>query len=386
MGMKIVNSLLVCHVLWLPCAMAESLHILLSVPLPGRGEISDDLRRGSELGPYLAKDDCKQWSATKEINFKFSYALDGPNKTTAEAVARQAVEQRAQAVVGHFNSGTALPASAIYEVANIPNVSTGATNPKLTSRNFKMAFRLVHDDLELSRLQADQLADKWVSPILAVDDGTAYGQYVIDGFLQSAAVNKAVSQVSRISIPFDRVASNKDRFLNHMKQAGTLVIGGMDAFAIELLESLPNQQTPIVIGGDGLCSQAMAEKFADRYKGKMFCASQSMAEVEIPYGPWRSTDMGVRYQKQFGQAMSLEAARAADASALMIKAMCATQSLDGTKIAEHLRSPKVFEGLSGPIRFRADGSNEWATGFLYVMGGGQWQLLNVIGARGLNRQ
>ena len=35
-------------------------------------------------------------------------------------------------VVGHFNSGVSIPASAVYNQAGIPMISGSATNPKLT--------------------------------------------------------------------------------------------------------------------------------------------------------------------------------------------------------------------------------------------------------------
>ncbi len=48
--------------------------------------------------------------------------------------AQKLVDQNVSAVVGHFNSGTTIPASRIYEGAGIPMIDPAATNPTIVSQ------------------------------------------------------------------------------------------------------------------------------------------------------------------------------------------------------------------------------------------------------------
>ena len=95
----------------------------------------------------------------------------------AATVAQKLVDAKVNGVVGHLNSGTTIPASAIYNQAGIPMISGSATNPKLTEQGFKNVFRVVGRDDQQGPAIASYLASERKPKVVAViDDATAYGE------------------------------------------------------------------------------------------------------------------------------------------------------------------------------------------------------------------
>lgn len=67
---------------------------------------------------------------------------DQADGEVAVEVARQFVEQKVYAVVGHYSSGATMPASAIYAQAGILEVTTMASNPDISRQGFRTFFRV----------------------------------------------------------------------------------------------------------------------------------------------------------------------------------------------------------------------------------------------------
>jgi branched-chain amino acid transport system substrate-binding protein len=99
----------------------------------------------------------------------------------ALAAAHKLVAEGVPFVVGHQCSGAAIPASTIYEEAGIILISPAATNPRLTDRGLRYAFRTCgRDDLQ-GAMVADHLAEEWAGADIAiVHDGQAYGQGIAE--------------------------------------------------------------------------------------------------------------------------------------------------------------------------------------------------------------
>lgn len=111
---------------------------------------------------------------------------DAADPKQATQVAERFVDKGVAGVIGHFNSGTTIPASKIYEENNIPNVSM-ATSPVLTQQGFKTVFRSMTSDsqqgLVLGSYAVKKLGYKTIG---IIDDRTAYGQGLADEFEKSA--------------------------------------------------------------------------------------------------------------------------------------------------------------------------------------------------------
>lgn len=81
------------------------------------------------------------------------------------------------AVVGHPNSGTAIPASKLYNRRGIPFVVTTATNPVITHQGFNNVFRFAPtDDMQGSSAAHFIYHKLSVHKLVIIHDNTAYGK------------------------------------------------------------------------------------------------------------------------------------------------------------------------------------------------------------------
>jgi branched-chain amino acid transport system substrate-binding protein len=97
------------------------------------------------------------------------------------AVARKLIADGVVFVSGHFCSGAAIPASAIYEAHDVLDIAPTATNPRLTEQGFTRIFRLVGRDDQQGEIAAEFIIDRWPGKRVAlVHDGETYGKGLVE--------------------------------------------------------------------------------------------------------------------------------------------------------------------------------------------------------------
>ena len=74
---------------------------------------------------------------------------DQADPKQAVSIANKFINQKAVALVGHWNSSCSIPASKYYNDANMVMISPATTNPQLTLQGFKKVFR---DTIHLRQL------------------------------------------------------------------------------------------------------------------------------------------------------------------------------------------------------------------------------------------
>ena len=146
---------------------------------PMTGQIAH-LGKDNENGARMAVEEANAAKIKidgKDAKFVFVAEDDQADPKVGTTVAQKLVDAKVAGVVGHLNSGTSIPASAIYNQANIPVISGSATNPKLTEQGFKNQFRVVGRDDQQGPAIASYLATNAKPKTVAIiDDATAYGE------------------------------------------------------------------------------------------------------------------------------------------------------------------------------------------------------------------
>src|SRR6202012_5314164 len=91
--------------------------------------------------------------------------------------AQKLVDSGVAVVVGHFNSGTTIPASQVYEQAGIPVIDPAATNPIITGRGFANTFMVISTDAQNAGNAGVYAVEVTKAKRIAIiDDRTAFGQ------------------------------------------------------------------------------------------------------------------------------------------------------------------------------------------------------------------
>ncbi|PFW56007.1 branched chain amino acid ABC transporter substrate-binding protein, partial [Bacillus sp. AFS075960] len=76
----------------------------------------------------------------KPVKFVLETADDQAHPRTGPTVAQKLVDDGIKGMLGHFNSGTSIPASDLYDRAGLPQISM-ATSPQYTARGYKTTYR-----------------------------------------------------------------------------------------------------------------------------------------------------------------------------------------------------------------------------------------------------
>src|SRR6266508_3408724 len=138
------------------------------------------LGKDNENGARLAVEEAnaaKIKIGGKEAVFQLLAEDDQEDAKVGNTVAQKLVDAKVAGVVGHLNSGTSIPASNIYNGANIPMITGSATNPELTERGLKGVFRVVGRDDQQGPAIASYLAtENKPKTVAVIDDATAYGE------------------------------------------------------------------------------------------------------------------------------------------------------------------------------------------------------------------
>jgi branched-chain amino acid transport system substrate-binding protein len=122
----------------------------------------------------------------KPVRFVLDSADDQADPRTGTTVAQKLVDDGIKGMLGHFNSGTTIPASRIYANAGIPQIAM-ATAPEYTQQGFKTTFRMMTSDTQHGSVAGTFAAmNLGLKKIAIVDDRTAYGQGLADQFAKAA--------------------------------------------------------------------------------------------------------------------------------------------------------------------------------------------------------
>jgi branched-chain amino acid transport system substrate-binding protein len=101
---------------------------------------------------------------------------DACDPDQAVVLANKLVSDGAVLVAGHFCSHSSIPASKIYEKAEILMIAPSSVNSKLTDEGGPNVFRVCGRDDRQGTKVADYLAEHWADKEIAIlDDGTVWG-------------------------------------------------------------------------------------------------------------------------------------------------------------------------------------------------------------------
>ncbi|MBI2961362.1 MAG: branched-chain amino acid ABC transporter substrate-binding protein [Betaproteobacteria bacterium] len=307
----------------------------------------------------------------KEIKFELIAEDDQEDPKVGTTVAQKLVDAKVAGVVGHLNSGTTIPASAVYSQAGVPMISGSATNPKLTEQGFKGVFRVVGRDDQQGPAIAGYLAREAKPKLVAVvDDATAYGEGLAN------EVEKTLKEQKIRVLPREKGDNKKTDWkaiLTKLKgrKPDAVFYGGMDATGGPLVKQARELGIKAVFAfGDGACTDKMKELAGEAAEG-LLC---SQAGIPPSAADKKFLDA---YAKAFKVDPILYAPFTYDAANLLIEAMKKANSADPAKYLPELEKSS-FNGATGRIEFDAKGDRKDAEMTIFTMKGGKIEPLAII--------
>jgi branched-chain amino acid transport system substrate-binding protein len=135
-----------------------------------------------QRGTRLAVDDLNAAGGVLGQQVRLITADDFCDPQQAVAAAKKLVSDGVAFVAGHWCSHSAIPASKVYEAAEILMIAPGAISSKLTDEGGPNVFRVCGRDDRQGTKVADYLADHWTGKKIAIlDDGTIFGTGLANG-------------------------------------------------------------------------------------------------------------------------------------------------------------------------------------------------------------
>lgn len=333
------------------------------------------LGKDNENGARLAIDEInasRLMVAGRRVHLELVSEDDAGDPRTGTQVAQRLVDSGVVAVVGHMNSGVAIPAAKVYDDAHVLLLST-ASNPAYTKLGYRSAYRLTATDASqgpaLARYAGAPLNAKRVA---IVDDSTAFGQGLADEFAKQARA-LGIEVLSRDATSDKSVDFRAVLTKIKSERPDAIMFGGMDATAGPLARQARTLGLKVtLLGGDGMCTPTMLE-LAGAAAETVVCSSVGAPLNDMPRGP----AFARAYQARFGTPVRFLAPFFYDGVYLIADAMRRSNSISRDKILAAMQSAN-FDGVTGHFSYTAQGDIIDPVVTLYAYKAGQFAPVKVV--------
>ena len=344
-----------------------------SAPLTGP---QAHLGKDNENGTRMAIDDANAKGIViggRKVHFELISEDDQADPKTATIVAQKLVDNKVNGIIGHLNSGTAIPAAKIYSDNGIAQISPSATAVSYTAQGFKTAFRVMANDAQQGQVLGEYAAKNLgAKKIAVIDDRTAYGQGLADEFIKAAQANGAQivahEYTNDKAVDFTAVLTSVKG-----KKPDLLFYGGMDAQAGPMAKQLKGLALNVkFMMGDG----GYTPEFI-----KLAGGAAEMAYASLPGVPLDKMPGGKAFADRFVakyQPIQLYAPYCYDAVNVMIAAMQKADSVEPAKYLLALADIS-YDGVTAKIQFDGRGDLKGGAVTVYHVQQGKWQPLETLG-------
>ncbi|MEP7284730.1 MAG: branched-chain amino acid ABC transporter substrate-binding protein [Chloroflexota bacterium] len=344
-------------------AAGETIKIASQSPLSGpQSVLGTAIRNGTDLAIQQLK------KPIEDLGFKVEYVPFDDQATPDVGVANaQNIVNDASilAVIGHLNSGVAIPSSEVYAKSDLAMISPANTNPKVTDRD---STHLVtnrvcgRDDIQ-GPVGADYAAkDLSAKTVYVISDKTAYG----DGVAQAFTDHAKELGLTVLGVTQTEEASNFDAILTPIAAQSPDVIyyGGIYDKAGPLIKQAREKGIKSqFLGADGLDSSDLPKLAGDAIIGTIFTTTAGPASL-FPDAKQFITDYKAAFKTDIVETYSPEAYSATQiALAGIAQAIKDNGGALPTRkqVAAAIRATKDFKTIIGTITFDANGDPEVAS-------------------------
>ncbi|WP_206999972.1 branched-chain amino acid ABC transporter substrate-binding protein [Trinickia mobilis] len=314
--------------------------------------------------------------AGKPVKFVLDAADDQADPRTGTTVAQKLVDDGIKGMLGHFNSGTTIPASRIYANAGIPEIAM-ATAPDYTQQGFKTTFRMMTSDTQQGSVAgAFAVKDLGMKKIAIVDDRTAYGQGLADQF-EKAAKASGATIVDR-EFTNDKAVDFK-AILTKLKASNPDLIyyGGADSQAGPMVKQMKTLgMKASLMGGEMVHTPTFLQVAGNAANGTIASLAGLPLE-DMPGGK----DYVAKYKKRFNEDVQTYSPYAYDGAMAMFSAMKKANSTDPAKYLPVLAQTDMPAVTTTHLSYDTKGDLKNGGITMYKVVDGKWTPLQSVGGK-----
>jgi branched-chain amino acid transport system substrate-binding protein len=265
-------------------------------------------------------------------------------------------------VIGHLNSGVAIPSSEVYKEVSVAMISPANTNPMVTDRGYKSVFRVCGRD-DVQGVVGSEFAHTTLKAktVYVVHDKTTYGQGVAE-FFKADAAKKGMKV---LGFEGTEEQSNFDPIITPIraKKPDLIYFGGLYPQAAPFFKQAREKGLKSkFLGPDGLDSSDLT-KIAGKAVVGMYYTSVAGPVTVYP----QAKKFAEEYKQKYGKNPEPFAAQAYDATAILLQAIEAAAA-GGKAPSREAVSAAVrnvrHTGLTGLVEFDAKGDPKKALYFV----------------------
>lgn len=274
---------------------------------------------------------------------------DACDPKQARAVANRLVNEGVHAVAGHFCSSSTIPASEVYDEANVLMITPASTNPKVTDRRLPAVFRVCGRDDQQGDVAGDYIAKVLKAKRVAViHDKDTYGQGLADATKARLRKN-GVKEVLYEGIT--RGDKDFNSLVTKMKglKVDVVYFGGIHVEAGLIARQAREQGLKAVFfSGDGIVTEEFPAIAGPATSGVLMTFGADPRKIPAASGAVKAFRKG-GYEPE---AYTLYAYTAVQVIAETLKAN--NSSRDGAKLAKYIKSHS-FNTVMGKKEFDSKG-------------------------------
>lgn len=357
-------------------AAAEVVKLGFAAPMTGaQAQYGKDMQNGVVLA-VEEMNASKPQMGGKEVRFELQSEDDQADPKTASVVAQKLVDSGIRGMVGHFNSGTSIPASGVYHRAGIGQVAM-ATAPEYTKQGFKTTFRMMTSDTQQGNVIGTYVVKKLgIKNIAIVDDRTAYGLGLADEF--EKAVRAAGGTIVRREFTNDKAVDFKAILTNLKRSAPDLIFyGGAESQSAPLVKQMRELGMKAQFASGEMSKTDSFLTLAGKASEGTICSLAGLPLEEMPGGK----NYADRYQRRFGSPVQTYSPYAYDGATAMMRAMLKAGSSQPEKYLQ------VLAASSGPgittknLAYDSRGDLKDGGITIYKVVDGKWKSIETVASK-----
>lgn len=319
-------------------------------------------------GAQLAIDD--QQKAFNKKGYKLVLSpyddMGDPKKGVSNAQAI-AADSAVLAVVGHLNSGVAIPSSQVYQKNNLVMVSPAATATAVTDRGLSTVNRVcARDDFQGPAGANYAIKTLGVKKIFVIQDKTPYGSGL------AAAFRDEAKKLGATILGYEGITVGEKDFSGVVSKAAAakpdlIYFGGVYAEGALIVKQARAQGLNIpIMGGDGMDSSTSVQIAGSAIKGVYY--STVVGDVTKTE---KGRKFAAAYKAKFKKNVEGYSAYGYDSAAVLLEGISKAIDKNGGKlptrqaVATSVRSIQDYDGIATKVAFDSKGDNKFAKIYIY---------------------
>ena len=339
--------------------------IATQTPLSGGSAIiGESIRLGAQLKLEEETEKFKELGYTLQLE---SYDDQSDPKKGVSNANIIGADESILAVVGHYNSGVAIPSSEVYDKYKLAMITPGATAVDVTERGLKTVNRIVERDDGQGPAAAKYAVESLgAKKIFIIQDKTAFGTGVAEAF--KGAAEKLGAEI----VGFEGITVGEKDFngvVNQVlsKKPDVVYFGGIYSEAGIIIKQAREKGIDVpFMGADGMDSSGLVDIAGEAVKNTF---------ITSVAGESTATEAGKKFVEAYKAAFNKDAEAFSvygyDTMGVILQAIETAINDNGgkvptrEKVAEAIRATKDYQGALTNVTFDEKGDNVNAKIYLY---------------------